>query len=51
MTPVVEEVAWAPLDGWVNWLARGWKLCGYGLPVQHAGHGYYSVLVHREVRA
>lgn len=44
---MTEEVAWAPLDSWLLWLARGWRLCRQGLAVQHPGHASYSVLVWR----
>lgn len=40
-------VAWAPADGWLAWLARGWRLCGHGLAPVHRSHAAYAVLVWR----
>ena len=47
----VEEVAWAPVDRFVWWLASGWRICGEGRALPHPCANHYSVLVWREVPA
>lgn len=43
------EFLYAPRDRWLVLLAQGWRLSNEFVvgPMEHAGHGHYSILVWR----
>lgn len=42
------EIAYVSLDGFLTWLAQGWRFCGLVVePIRAMPHGYYSCLMER----
>ena len=40
-------LAYAPLDGFLTWLAQGWRFCGHVVEPMHGHHGQYSCLMEK----
>jgi hypothetical protein len=41
-------IKYVPINGFLPWLAAGWRFCGLVVEPMHLHHGFWSCLMERE---